>query len=244
MLKPFDVDVLLTRTQANASDGGGDNGARCCLQEQGWQAAINVDKLYFRLSAAHTRSLERLADLFIPAVATAQLTAVELARGAGHRAAVTSVRGGGLTHADDLRVLQGVESSDFIEETALRPRPGQAVFYGVGALAPTASEEGVGANAEEPGEDDWVTCCMWHYWGLRRVVQLTLPREPLSESVSLLEGLVLDSLEVELSFVDPLTGKFKASGTWQTENWPGIFVFLDDAPCPPSPRPLRNGKSF
>lgn len=227
MLKPFDVDIYLTRPQASMTSGcGGD----CSVRGDGigeppslapgWHAAIYIDELYLRLGATHTRSLERLAGLFIPAVAAAESTAAKLARGPGSTRIVSGSRGGGPTHADDLITLERVESLEYAERGAnVRPRPGQAVFYGISAFQPDVQEENIdGSAADGDGsseEDDWVICCEWQYWSLRRVAQVGLPCAPVVGSIPLVDGLVIDSLEVELRFVDPLTGSFKV----RRHNW-------------------------
>lgn len=222
VLKPFDVDIHLTRPQANSANdcGGNNSGSVDSTGESsslapGWHAAIYIDELYLRVGATHTHSLERLAGLFIPAVAAAESTAAKLARGPGSPRTVAGARGGGPTHADDLFVLERVESFEYVGRgAAVKPRPGQAVFYGIDALQSDAREEKIDASAGDGNgsndeEDGWVTCCEWQYWGLRRVAQIALPCAPVVGGVPLVDGLVVDSLEVELSFVDPLTGNFK-----------------------------------
>lgn len=186
---------------------------------RGWHAGIYLDELYLRFGAAHTRSLELLANLFLPALAAAEHTAAELARGrqrAGGRMAGRQGQSGG-GRVDDLRVLERVECSEIAGEAEAKPGPGQAVFYGIGTPGggrrehedAAAGRTHAAAQEREAGGDGWVQCCEWHYWGLRRVVQIALPRAPLRGRVPLLDGLVLDSLEVELSFLDPLTATFE-----------------------------------
>lgn len=223
VLKPFDFDVHLTRPGANAA-GTASVGtiAPEFIAAQGWHAGIYVDELYLRFGALHTRSLEFLADLFLPAVAAAELTAVDLARGRRVRGTASGRQGQSGGRVDDLLALDRVECLESAgEANAVKPGPGEAVFYGVGTRqqgSPEGSESAstglrtAGAGEEKKGEGDddgWVHCCKWSYWGLRQVVEIALPHAPLCGNVPLLEGLVVESLEVELSFLDPLTGVFK-----------------------------------
>ncbi|CAM9091454.1 unnamed protein product [Hapterophycus canaliculatus] len=224
VLKPFDVDVHLTRPGANAGRVTAVGGiAQGVSSAQGWHAGVYLDELYLRFGPLHTRSLELLVDMFLPAVAAAETTAVELARGR-HARGTSSVKqdqSGG--RIDDLIALDRLECPVYAgENDAVKPRAGQAVFYGVGAPRTSSGERAEGTSAsseisfertEEQGQDSdgWVHCCEWRYWGLRRVAQIALPNVPLRGRVPLLEGLVLDSLEVELSLVDPLTGQFQTA---------------------------------
>lgn len=217
VLKPFDLDVHLTRPKASsAAVVASSSSSEMSAATHGWHAGVYVDQLYARFGAAHARSLERLAEVFIPALAAAELAATELARRQHASARVVGGHGRSASHINDLRVLERVDCLDYVGEAALKPRPGQAVFYGVGVAtqeSQEADEHGApldGTVSEDGGGGGgWVNCCEWHYWGLRRVAQVVLPRTPLRGNVPLLEGLALDSLEVELSFVDPLTGSYK-----------------------------------
>ena len=208
ILKPFDIDVHLTRPRA---DPGAAVGIASKLSAaRGWHAGVYVDELYLRFGAVHTRSLELLGNLFFPAMAAASLTATKLARGQREHGTVTGRQWQHRGHIGDLRALERVECAESVEEATTTPEPGEAVFYGVGAPR-EGLREGEGtlaqtsAREQEEGDGGWVHCCEWRYWGLRRVAQIALPYAPLRGNVPLLEGLVVDSLEVELSFVDPLT---------------------------------------
>lgn len=220
VLKPFDVDVHLTRPKANSAAVVASNSSEMSAATRGWHAGIYVDQLYARFGAAHARSLERLAEVFLPALAAAELAATELARRQHASARAAGAHGRATSHVNDLRVLERVDCLDYVGEAALKPRPGQAVFYGIGT--PQESQAG-GHDAalhdnvpeDRVGGGGWINCCEWHYWGLRRVAQVVLPYAPLCANIPLLEGLVLDSLEVELSFVDPLTGSFKVISVWK-----------------------------
>lgn len=205
ILKPFDIDAHLTRPRA--ASGAAVGIASKLSAARGWHAGIYVDELYLRFGAVHTRSLEILANLFFPAMATASLTATKLARGQREHGTATGKRWQNRGHIGDLRALGRVECAESVEETTVTPEPGEAVFYGVGPPREGQSEnEGTAAHTSaEEVADGWVHCCEWRYWGLRRVAQIALPYAPLRGVVPLLEGLAVDSLEVELSFMDPLT---------------------------------------
>ncbi|CAM9524405.1 unnamed protein product [Scytosiphon promiscuus] len=225
VLKPFDVDVHLTRPRVNAGRVAAvDRITLGGSAAQGWHAGVYVDELYLRFGPLHTRSLERLIDMFLPAVAAAETTAVELARGPRTRGTTAAKQDQSGGRIDDLVALDRLECAALAGRNGdVTPKPGQAVFYGV--EAPRAGrEEGTGGaragganpsetTLEEEGQDDdgWVHCCQWRYWGLRRVAQIGLPHALLRGTVPLLEGLVVDSLEVELSWVDPLTGQFQTA---------------------------------
>ncbi|CBN76641.1 conserved unknown protein [Ectocarpus siliculosus] len=241
VLKPFDVDVHLTRPGASSAGGVAAlaAGVTAATSEhpvtQGWHAGVYVDELYLRCAPLHVRSLELLSDLFLPAVTAAELTAVELGRGGRARGTASDLQGlAGGRRIDDLAALDRVECQEPAGHAdAVKPGPGQAVFYGVGTTPQGgrprqgvgSSSDGAGASGvageekeagrrkegEEEGRGGWVHCCEWRYWGLRRVAQVALPRLPLCGSVPLLEGLAVTSLEVELSFVDPLTETVKAA---------------------------------
>lgn len=241
VLKPFDVDVHLTRPGASSAGGVAAlaAGVTAAASEhpvtQGWHAGVYVDELYLRFAPLHVRSLELVSDLFLPAVTAAELTAVELGRGGRARGTASGLQGlAGGGRIDDLAALDRVECREPAGHAdAVKPGPGQAVFYGVGTTPQGgrprqgvgASSDGAGASglageekeaggrkeSEEEGRGGWVHCCEWRYWGLRRVAQVALPRLPLCGSVPLLEGLAVISLEVELSFVDPLTETVKVS---------------------------------
>lgn len=214
VLKPFDLDVHLTRPREDGNTAV--SVTPNFLFRRGWHAGVYIDEIYLRFGAEHVRNLELLADLFLPAMAAAELTATELMRGQQAQGMAASKQGSSSGRASDLRVLKRVECCEYPEETSLRPEPGEAVFYGIG----TRQDEGGTAvrtslpKYEEGGEDGWVTCCEWHYWGLRRVAQIALPHAPLCGSIPLLEGLIVDSLEVELKLVNPLSGAFEASFTY------------------------------
>lgn len=221
VLKPFDVDVHLTRPKANAAGTSAGVIAAQYHAAQGWHAGVYVDELYLRFGPLHTRSLELLADMFLPAVAAAELTAAELARGQRSRGTFSGGQGQSAGRINDLLALDRVDCVDFAGDAdAMKPGPGQAVFFGVetaregplegggGASAGVSASEGNEEEEQEEG-DGWVHCCEWRYWGPRRVAQIALPSAPLRGSVPLLDGLVLDSLEVELSFVDPLSETYK-----------------------------------
>lgn len=221
VLKPFDVDVHLTRPKANAAGTAAGVVAAHYHAAQGWHAGVYVDELYLRFGPLHTRSLELLTDMFLPAVAAAELTAAELARGQRSRGTFSGGQGQSAGQINDLLALDRVDCVDFAgDATTVKPGPGQAVFFGVGtpregslgggggASADLSASEGNEAEEQEEG-DGWVHCCEWRYWGPRRVAQIALPSAPLRGSVPLLDGLVLDSLEVELSFVDPLSETYK-----------------------------------
>ena len=91
------------------------------------------------------------------------------------------------------------------------------------------------AREREEVDDGWVHCCEWRYWGLRRVAQIALPYAPLSGSVPLLEGLAIDSLEVELSFVNPLTQTLEVRpAEWRV----GVGDFCVSSMCLRSPLDL------
>lgn len=228
VLKPFDVDVHLTRPKANSAAVVASSSSEMSAATRGWHAGIYVDQLYARFGAAHARSLERLAEVFLPALAAAELAATELARRQHASARAAGAHGRATSHVNDLRVLERVDCFDYVGEEALKPRPGQAVFHGVGT--PQESQAG-GYDAalhdnvpeDRVGSGGWVNCCEWHYWGLRRVAQVVLPYAPLCANIPLLEGLVLDSLEVELSFVDPLTGSYKVPPPIRCSLY-GVFV--------------------
>lgn len=217
VLKPFDVDIHLTRPQPNGASGSGGssgNGARKPTSSTlGWHAGIHVDDLYLRVGATHTFSLERLARLFIPALVAVESTADKLTRGPSGPRTASVARGRGAAHANDLLVLERVEAPDYVRgEKIVKPRPGQAVFYGLGTRQLDAQEEatsGPSAKGADGGEDGWVVCCEWKYSGLRRISQLSLPCASVAEGLPLVSRLVVDELEMELSFVDPLTGDFK-----------------------------------
>lgn len=241
VLKPFDVDVHLTRPGASSAGGvaaltaGVTTAASEHPPTHGWHAGVYVDELYLRFGPLHVRSLELLSDLFLPAVTAAELTAVELGRGRRARGTASGLQGlagGGLI--DDLAALDRVECREPAGHAdAAKPGPGQAVFYGIGTtpqegrprqredawsngagasgVAEEEKEAGGRQGGEEEGRGGWVHCCEWRYWGLRRVAQVALPRLPLCGRVPLLEGLAVTSLEVELSFVDPLTETVKVS---------------------------------
>lgn len=208
ILKPFDIDVHLTRPRADPGAAAGI--ASKLSAARGWHAGVYVDELYLRFGAVHTRSLELLGNLFLPAMAAANLTATKLARGQREHGTVTGRQWQHRGHIGDLRALERVECAESIEETTVTPEPGEVVFYGVGAPQEGLREDKdtatqTSALEREERDGGWVHCCEWRYWGLRRVAQIALPYAPLSGSVPLLEGLAVDSLEVELSFVDPLT---------------------------------------
>lgn len=223
VLKPFDVDVHLTRPKANGGAGAAGGVIASQFQAaQGWHAGVYVDELYLRFGPLHTRSLELLADMFVPAVAAAELTAVELSRGQRARGTFSGGQGQREGRVDDLLALDRVDCVGLAgSAAAVEPGPGQAVFFGIGTpgedswegrdgdrASPRTSEEKEEEEEEEEG-DGWVHCCEWRYWGPRRVAQIALPSAPLRGSVPLLDGLVLDSLEVELSFVDPSSETYK-----------------------------------
>ena len=221
VLKPFDVDVHLTRPKANTAGTTAGVIASQFHAVQGWHAGVYVDELYLRFGPLHTRSIELLADMFLPAVAAAELTAAELARGQRSRGTFSGGQGQAEGRIDDLLALDRVDCVHFAgESAAVKPGPGQAVFFGVGTPREGSLEGAEGAigglsaserkEEEEQEEDDgWVHCCEWRYWGPRRVAQIALASAPLRGSVPLLDRLVLDSLEVELSFVDPLSETYK-----------------------------------
>ncbi len=221
VLKPFDVDVHMTRPGASGTAAAAVGTVASEFHvAQGWHAGVYVDELYLRFGPLHVRSLELLAGIFLPAVAAAELTAVELARGRRARGMASVTPDQLDRRVDDLVTLERVEClEDAGDASAAEPGPGQAVFFGIGRPREGSREEGGGSTAgsetsegkDEEAKDDegWVHCCEWRYWGLRRVAQIALPYAPLRGSVALLDGLVLDFLEVELSFVDPLTETYK-----------------------------------
>lgn len=223
VLKPFDVDIHLTRPQPNGASGSvggsGNRGRNPTSSAVGWHAGIHVDDLYLRVGATHTSSLERLARLFIPALVAVESTADKLTRGPSGPRTVPGARGRGAAHANDLLVLERVEALDVVGgDEIVKPRPGQAVFYGLSTRHPDAQVEAASAaraRGADGGEDGWVVCCEWQYSGLRRISQLSLPCAPVAGGLPLVSTVLVDELEVELSFVDPLTGDFKVRWcTW------------------------------
>lgn len=215
VLTPLDVDVhVTTRSVVSSGLSRGRKRRSSC-----WHAAVGVDELSLKFGAAHTKSLELLAEVFLPVIAAAERAAAELSRGGSDQGLTVGIRGTkAWRRTDDLEELERVDSGDWSSEgeAFTKLEPGQIVFYGMsGASSPatdnTATDDrgkaGVAVD-ERWREDGWMKCCEWCYQGLRRVVQVVLPITPLRGSAELYEGLVVDSLEVELSFLDPLTGAF------------------------------------
>lgn len=216
VLKPFDVDLHITHPESKHAAVGRSGARLSSTSGQGWFVGVNVDELYVRFGVEHVRSLNRLAELFVPALATAKAMASLLSIGPGSRTPIAGTRRWIPARSNDLRVLERVESVYSFRRAAVKPRAGEAVCYTIVASGMDVREDGTGVDVEDGSEweDGWVMCCEWQYWGLRRVAQIALPQEPLSGRVPLLEGVTVDSLEVELSFADPLSGKFKVRFRW------------------------------
>lgn len=202
VLKPFDIDVhLISPVMKSPVAGNDDRRSR-----QGWHAGINTDEMYARFGAGHVHSLDHLHRLFAPSVAAMKITAADLISGPFSRLARPGSSRRGSARANDLGMLGLVDATDYFGENAAKPNPGQVVVYTSGTpRAGTRSE-----RANEKAEDDgWIVCCEWQYWGLRRVTQVALLNTPLRASIPLLDRVVVDSLEIDLSFTDPSSGKFK-----------------------------------
>lgn len=215
VLTPFDVDVhVTTRSIVSSGPSRGRKRRSSC-----WHAAVGVDELSLKFGAAHTKSIELLAEVFLPVIAAAEKAAAELSRGGIDHGSMVGIKGTkAWRRTDDLQEMERVDNGGWSSEGdgITKLEPGQIVFYGMrGASSPvtdnTATDDRGAAGVVVDGrwrEEGWVKCCEWCYQGLRRVVQVVMPITPLRGSAKLYEGLVLDSLEVELSFLDPLTEAF------------------------------------
>lgn len=207
VLKPVDIDIHLTSSEGRIS---GDGSSRPF--SRGLHLGINVDDLQTRFGPSHVRSVALLVDHLAPSVAASRVVMADLASSPCSLVSVPQSSSRVSACANDLRALERVEVHEHFGETAVRPNPGQLVLYTHTAPSAISSHNDYIESANGVKEKHgWMLCCEWKYWGLRRIAQVLLPFAPLGACVPLLDGVSLDYLEIELSFLDPLSGKVEVS---------------------------------